>query len=63
MRRPIRNLSSNSKCPPRLFDLIIEKDERYLEVRYKDRTECIPWDDVVNQVDAATKSYQRAANE
>ena len=63
MRRSIRNLNSNSSVPPRLFDIIIDNERVDLEIKYKDRYERIPWQDVVRQVEAATDSYKRAVNE
>lgn len=63
MRRPIRNLSSNSQFPTRVFDVIVEEERVDLEVKYKGRVERIPWQDVVRQVDDATKTYKKAVNE
>ncbi len=63
MRRPIRNLNSSSQVPTRVFDVVIDEEHVDLEVKYKNRVERIPWQDVVRQVDDATKTYKKAVNE
>ena len=54
-RTPIRNYRSSKPLPPRCFDVVVEDNKAYLEVKVgKDgRRELILWKDVVAQVQAA----------
>ena len=57
IKRPVRNLHSDLQTPPRIFDVIVEDDNRvYLEQKSKDKYLRIPWDDVVYQVEAAKEA-------
>lgn len=54
IKRPIRNLHSDRPTPPRVFDVIVDKDRVDLEIKTGRNTyEKIPWQDVVYQVEAA----------
>ena len=62
MRRPIRNLSSNSSCPTRICDVVIDGDNVDLEFKHKDRIERIPLNEFNFQVDSAINSYKQQLN-
>lgn len=62
MRRPIRNLSSNSSCPPRICDVVIDGDNVDLEFKHKDHIERIPLKEFNFQVDSAIDSYKQQLN-
>ena len=52
MRRiPIRDIRSRNKIKPRLFDLILRDDGKMeVELKGKDGTRIIPWDDILFQI-------------
>ena len=54
-RITIRNLKSVRKRKPRVFDVLIDGEKVYLEVKTgKDESELIPISDVLEQIKAAT---------
>ena len=56
MRKQIYNLHSDKQQPPRFCDVIVEGEEVKLEIKTdKGKYECIPWDDVVYQVNVAVE--------
>ncbi len=63
MKRPIYSVCGESLTPIRMFDVVIEDDKVELEVKRNKEFKRIPWEDVVRQVDAATKTYNKAVNE
>ncbi len=54
-KRPVRNIRSNKRVPPRLFDVVIDDEKRvYIEQKVdKDHIERVPWEDVKYQVESA----------
>ena len=54
IKKPVRNLHSNKPNPPRVFDVIVDGNKAYLEIKIKKNLiERIPWEDVLYQVEAA----------
>jgi len=50
-RIPIRDIRSRNKIKPRLFDLILRDDGKMeVELKGKDGTRTIPWDDILFQI-------------
>ena len=52
-RRAVRDLRSTCSVPRRVFDVIADRDELYLEIKTDKKTVTIDWKDVVYQVEAA----------
>ena len=56
-KRQIRNLNSTKPNPPRVFDVLVNGGDVSLEFKTgKNSYETMPWEDVVQQVEAAKKS-------
>lgn len=56
IRQPIRNHSSSKQVKPRVFDVLIEGDEVYIEVKQAKERELIKLCDVLMQIEAAKRN-------
>ncbi len=59
VKRPIRDLNSSSRVPPRFCDVVVSDDEVFLEFKTKNEYKTILWEHVVHQVDLAKREYRK----
>ncbi|MGI6235600.1 MAG: hypothetical protein ACOYI6_10180 [Christensenellales bacterium] len=52
-RYKIRNLNSPQETKPRVFDIILEDDQVFFEVKQEKRRERVSFEDVIEQIKAA----------
>ena len=52
-RYKIRNLNSPQQAKPRVFDIILEDDQVFFEVKQEKRRERVSFEDVIEQIKAA----------
>lgn len=53
----VREIGTKSKYPKRLFDVIVEDKNVYIELKIKDNIVRVPWQDVVYQVEKLAQGY------